>query len=214
MNPTEDLQQKIAEYRTEVTARRARAFVDCPDYPMGIEIGIELNPITPKTWTILHATGNRLICGGGEPLEGDLRSYIWYNSPHFSDNGRFLRVRKWWALLRWNVMLHRNRGADWYVACLALMGAELTRIVHETLADAPTGGRSTSPGPCMEAQFIGLFAKEYGWSAEYTRNQPLRKLFQLRRNFDTDDDDDGERRVRFEHLRKRNEQLQKENSHA
>ena len=203
---TKELREKIDEYRTEVTARRARAFVDCPDYALGIELG----SLTPRIWTMLHASGNRLICGG-EPLEGDIRNYIWFTSPLFTASGRFAKLRKWISLLRFNVMLRRKRGVDWYVACLALASCELSRIISDTLADAPIGGRSTSPGPCMEAQFIGLFAKEYGWSAEYTRNQPLRKLFQLRRKFDTDDDDDGERRVRFEHLRKRNEQLAKEN---
>ena len=205
-----DINVRIEEYRAEVIARRARAFVDCPDYALGIE----LKPITPKTWTMLHATGNRLICGGGPPLEGDFRNYVWFHSSRFTASGRFAKFKKWLALVPFNVMLRKRRGKDWYVACLALMGTELERIVIETLADAPTGGRPTSPGPCMEAQFIGLFAKEYGWSAEYTREQPLRKLFQLRRNFGAEDDDEAERRIRFQYLRERNAELAKEKETA
>lgn len=199
MDHTEELNRKIQEYRSAVIDRRARAFVDCPDYALGLE----LKPLTPKTWTMLHATGNRLICGG-QPLEGDLRNYIWFHSENYTIGGRFAKLRKWSALLRFNIMLRRRQSSDWYVACLALMGTELARIINDTLADAPKGGNPTSPGPCMEAQFIGLFAKEYGWNPEYTREQPLRKLFQLRRNFDQSDDDDGERAIRFNHLRQRN----------
>lgn len=162
---------------------------------------------------MLHATGNRLICSG-QPLEGDLRNYIWFHSPLFTDSGRFAKARKWAALLKFNVMLHRKRNADWYAACLALMETEIVRIISDALADAPTGGRATSPGPCMEAQFIGLFAKEYGWTPEYTSAQPLRKLFQLRRNFDHTGDDEGERRIRFAFLRERNAELAKERDAA
>lgn len=205
MEHTSELNRRINEYREETVARRARAFVDCPDYALGIE----LQPITPKTWTMLHATGNRLICGG-QPLEGDIRNYLWFHSPLFTDTGRFAKWRKWRALLRFNIMLHKKRSVEWYTACLALMETDLKRIIHEALADAPTGGKSTSPGPCMEAQFIGLFAKEHGWTPEYTRVQPLRKLFQLRRNFDQTDDDEAERRIRFQFLRERNEELAKE----
>lgn len=207
MTPTEELQEKIADYRAEVIARRARAFVDCPDYACGLEIA----PLTPKVWTMLHASGNRLICGGGEALESDLRNYVWFTSPLFTDRGPFRKLRKWLALIGFNGLLHHKRTEEWYIATLALFGVELSRIIAETLADAPTGGRSMSPGPCMEAQFIHLFAVEYGWTPEYTREQPIRKLLQLRRNFDTSDDDDGERRVRFEHLRKRNAALAEAN---
>jgi len=205
MNHTEELQQQIAEYRKEVTARRARAFIDCPDYLFKHE----LKPLTPKTWTMLHASGNRFLCGG-MPLEGDIRNYIWYSSPWFTMEGRFIKNRKWASLLWWNTILHSRKDEDWYVATLALAGAEIAGIVHETLADAPTGGKNTSPGPCLEAQFIHLCAVEYGWAPEYTREQPLKKLFQLRRNFDTTEDDEGERQIRFAHLRKINEEIRLE----
>ena len=157
---------------------------------------------------MLHASGNRFVTGG-QPLEGDVRQYIWYSSPLFAEKGRWVRVRKWRALLRFSMMMHHRKGADWYVASLALITSELARIIDETLADAPAGGGDGSPGPCLEAQLIHIFASHYHWPAEYTREQPMRKLFQLIRNF-TDDDDEGERRIKFAHLRQRNEELAKQ----
>lgn len=198
MDHTEELQQAIAEYRTATSARRARSFVDCGDCAAGINV----LPITPRTWTMLHATGNRLICGG-QPMEGDVRNYLWFHSPLFT-TGALARPLKWFALLRFSALLHRNKDEDWYCATLALITADLAAIVEEAVADAPSSGEGGAPGPCFEAQLIHIISAAYHWSPEYIREQPLRKLMQYVRCINPDDDDAGERRIKYAHLRKRN----------
>jgi hypothetical protein len=202
---TQQLRQRIAAHRASVSARRARAYVDCPDYVLGCAC----RPLTPPTWTMLHATGNRLATGG-VPLEGDLRNYLWFHSRLFLLAAwlpaLLARALKWLALLPFSVTLHRRRDPDWYAATLALAGAEIRAIIAEALADAPAGdGRDCAPGPCLQAQFEHFCAERYGWAPAFTSRQPLRRLFQLRRCLDAATDDDPEERaIRYAHLRERN----------
>lgn len=215
MDPTAQLQQAIADHRASVAARRARAYVDCPDTVLGFPV----RPLTAPVWTMLHATGNRLVCGG-VPLEGDLRNYLWFSSRLFSLSSGFRPLSsalKWLALLRFNLVLHqRPRDWHWYSATLALAGAELRAIIEEALADAPRGdGTDCAPGPCLQAQFEHFCAVTYGWSPAYTATVPLRRLFQFRRCLDTADADDPEERaIRFAHLKARNDALAAERGSA
>ncbi len=205
-DPTTELNQEIAAYRKATIERRARAFIDCPDHVMGIEV----LPITPRTWTMLTASGSRFMLGG-QPMEGDIRNYLWFHSrlfkvPRWVASASWL---KWFALLRFNVMLHRQKDVNWYCATVALAGSSIAGILDEAMADAAKGGAG-SPGPCLEAQLIHVCAKEYGWSPERTRETPLRYMFQYVRCMNPDDDDSGEQRVRFAHLEKWNAILQQQ----
>lgn len=204
MDHTTSLRSRIAAHRSEVAARRARAYVDCPD----LVLGFAVRPVSPASWTLLHATGNRLVTGG-TPLEGDLRNYLWFHSPLFALSrhltGWRLRLLKWVALLPFSILLHRRRDWHWYTATLALAGAEIKGHLHDALADAPVGNSDCAPGPCLQAQFEHWCALHYGWAPAITREQPLRQLFQLLRSAaKADDDDEGERQIRFAHLRERN----------
>ena len=202
MDPTDELQSQIDEYREATISRRARAFIDCPDTVAGMTV----RPITPRTWTMMHATGNRLICGG-QPMEGDIRNYLWFHSPLFTQSRFLARPMKWLALLGFSAVLHRRRGYDWYAATLALVGAQLAGIVQEAVADAPKGGGEGSPGPCLEAQITHVLSSAYHWPVEQIRALPLRHAFQLIRCINPDDDDEAERSIRFAHLRKRNAEM-------
>ncbi len=208
---TQQLRSRIAAHRAAVSARRSRAYLDCPDFVLGRAC----RPITAPTWTMLHATGNRLVMGG-VPLEGDLRNYLWFHSRLFALSAwlpaSLARVLKWFALLPFSAALHRRRDTDWYAATLAVAGAEARALIHEALADAPAGdGRDCAPGPCLQAQFEHFCAVTYGWSPAFTARQPLRRLFQLRRCIDAATDEDPEERaIRFDHLRQRNAQLRAE----
>jgi hypothetical protein len=203
-SPTNVLRDKIAAHRSGVSSRRARSYVDCPDEVLGMAV----QPLTPATWTLLHATANRVVTGE-VPLEPDIRNYLWFHSWLFP-LGRFfsgwrLRCLIWLALIRWYCGLRRG---NWYVEALALAGMEIRGLLEEALADAPAGGGDCAPGPCLQAQFEHFCATSYGWAPAFTSSQPLRRLFQLRRCLDASDaDDEGERQIRFAHLRERNEQL-------
>lgn len=208
-NPTAQLRRRISDHRAAVAARRARAYVDCPDYVLGLPV----RPLTPATWTLLHATGNRLVLGG-TPLEGDIRNYLWFHSRLFPLATRLphsaRQILKWLALLRLSAALRRRRDPDWYAATIATAGLELGAIIAEALADAPAAdGRSdVSPGPCLQAHFEHYCARTYGWAPQVASAMPLRRLFQLlRAGAPPDTDDPEERAIRYDHLRQRNEAL-------
>lgn len=220
ISATASLQSAIAAYRTEVAARRARAFVDCPDTVLGLNV----QPVTPPSWTLLQAIGSRLLTDE-IPLEGDIRNYLWFHSPLFAlaEGWRRIapkplaevghRLLKWFALLRFSALLHRQPDSDWYAATLATAVNEIRGILSDALADAPSGGRACAPGPCMEAQLIHFFSTQYRWSPERIRATPLRQLMQLvRAAAPADTDDEGERQIRFAHLRQRNAELEKSRS--
>jgi hypothetical protein len=170
MTPTESLQKAISEHREAVAARRARAFIDCPDYVLGMPV----RPVTPSSWTMLHAVGSRLLTDE-TPLEGDVRNYLWFHSRLFTLSPFWAPVLKWVALLRFSAVLHRRRNdVEWYVATIATAINDIRGILSDALADAPTGGRSCAPGPCMEAQLVHFCASTYGWSEASSRATPLR----------------------------------------
>lgn len=201
---TQQLREKLAAHRRAVSARRSRAYVSCPDRVLGLPV----QPITPPTWTLLHAIGSRFVLGG-TPLEGDIRNYLWFHSRLFPlaafVPAPVARLLKWFALLRFTVLLRRRRDPDWYVATLTLAGAEITGLLNDALADAPKGNTDCAPGPCLQAQFEHACASAYGWSPAFTSRQPLRRLFQLLRSAaPADTDDEAERAIRFAHLRDRN----------
>lgn len=206
MDHTAQLQQEIAEHRLAVSARRARAFIDCPDSVLGLNV----LPVTARTWTMLQAIGSRLLTGE-TPLEGDIRNYIWLHSPFQPVAARWPSLAgllKWCALLRFNMILHRQRDSDWHAATLATAANEIAGILSDALSDAPRGERACAPGPCLEAQLIHYCATAYHWPAERASTTPLRQLMQLvRAAAPADTDDEGERQIRFNHLRRRNAEL-------
>lgn len=203
MNHSEDLQEQIAEYRTANAARRARAFIDCPDYVLGLPV----RQMTLPTWTRLHACGSRFV-NGGVPLEGDIRNYLWFHSRLFT-TGIFAKPLKWLALLPFSAIVHRRRDEDYYCTVIAMGIVDIKNIIAETFEDAPRGKNrdGSAPPACLEAQLIHLFVKEYGWTTEKIRTTPLAQLLQLARCFSLDEDDEGERNIRFAHLKKRNDEL-------
>lgn len=205
MTPTEKLQREIADHRASVSARRARAFIDCPDYVLGMPV----RPVTPATWTMLQAVGSRLLTAA-TPLEGDIRNYLWFHSRLYMPTAWWTvpTFAKWGALFRFNTVLHQRSDVDWYAAVIATAANEIRGILSDAIADAPTGGRSCAPGPCLEAQLIHFCGSTYHWPAALTQRTPLRRLFQLVRSaLPANEDDEAERNIRFAHLRARNAEL-------
>lgn len=205
------LQQQIDEYRREAAKRRAAAFCDAPEAVLGTPV----LPLTPRTYSMLHAIGSPFVLGG-EKREGDVRNYLWFHSRFYGHyRSPFWRWRKWWALNRLTTLLtqpiHRLFGVasvDRYVAVLVMASNDIDQIIHEALADCPASeGRGRPCGATMEAQLCDLFKRRYGWDMEYTRNQPLKRLFQLYRAMEPDAEDAGERAIHREYLLKRNQEL-------
>lgn len=204
---TAELRARIDAHRRENASRRARAFVDAPERVLGVAV----RPVTPATWTLLQATGNRLL-SADTPLEGDVRNFVWFHSSLYMPE-RWWTVHnfaRWLALLPMSARLHSHKGIEWYCACVALAAADARRILHEAVVDSGGGeGRSgRAPGACLEGQMVHSFSKEYGWTREQIRQTPIAQLMQFRRSFDGEDTDDPvERDIRFDHLRRRNAEM-------
>ncbi len=213
---------ELVAYREAAARRRAAAFCDAPDYVLGIVV----QPLTPRTFSMLAAVGCHFVCGG-RPTEGDVRNWIWFHSPAWTNRqGAGWQRRKAAALrpflrqLDAHPLLRRltRRPLDLahYHAVMALAIADIRRLVEDAFADCPAGGPDVAPVATMEAQLTNTFAKAYGWAPERTRATPLRQLFQLVRCIQQanghDIADRGEQEIVAAHLRRRQAELDSENA--
>lgn len=208
----------LAAYRAASAVRRAEAFCDVPDFVLGTPC----QPLTPRTFSMLYAVRSRFLFGG-QPMEGDVRNYVWFHSPNYANCAapdwakrkvkvlgpltRQLRVERW---RRWFGL---SISAEHYAAGLALACSEINQIFDCAFADAPgASGTPRAPLATMEASLIHQFASAYNWSPERTSNTPLRQLFQLDRCLAASRGhevrDDGEDRILADHIRRRNEAIQ------
>lgn len=203
---------ELTEYRRATSLRHATAFCDAPDYVTGIQV----LPLTPRTWSMLYAINSRFV-HGGLIGEGDVRNFIWFHSPLYAD----LSVKGWQARkskalrpLEWMLTTHPLR--QWlvkpspsrYAAVLKIATDDIRQIFNQAFGAAETGhGRPTKPIASMEAQLIHAFALAYRWEPEKTRNYPLRKLFQLLRCIRASNGgetrDTGEEEILERHLQRR-----------
>lgn len=179
------LNKRIAEHRETVSRRRAEWFCPGPDFVLGIPC----DPITPRSYTMLQATESEFVLGG-TPLEGSIRNYVWFHSPHFvtADHPDVAKRRRL-ALApferqvlgpRWARLFLRRFKARRYTAILAMAIDDIAAIVRSTFIDVPSSSKDSGPSSgCLESQLIYLFARELGWVPERTSNTPLRRLFQL-----------------------------------
>lgn len=207
---------ELVQYRRDAARRRAAAFCDVPEYIVGIEV----QPITPRTFSMLLATGNRFIVGGN-PGEGDVRTYVWFHSAGYSHCGVAGWQKRKANALRPLTMLLTQPWRKWigipqsvgrYAAGLALAINDVNALVEEAFADsAARTGNPGAPLATLEAQLVHGFAAEYNWAPERTRNTPLRQLFQLHRCIRAahgeEVADAGEQDILAAHLRAKNAAL-------
>lgn len=202
----------LAEYRRVQAARRATAFIELTDRVCGIEC----QPLTPRTYSMLFATGSRFIFGGTS-VEKDVKQYLWFHSSLWCDDGHAdMRARYKQAMRFFNRLLVGRRGwtfrkvtIDEAAAVLAIAGTDIEALVSQAFADAPVGsGKPGRPVATLEAQLVHQFAQEYRWPQEQTSNTALRRLFQLHRCIRSargdDMDDEGEDQIKAAHYAQRN----------
>lgn len=221
---TEDVQDyrmrlpALVEYRAAATRRRATAFCDAPEYVVGIPV----MPLTPRTYSMLAAVGSHFVWGG-QPTEGDVRNYIWFHSRDWSHIGipgwQRKKARALRPLVRQLVNpVRRAMGFPLeigrYGATLALAIVDIHGLIVDAFADSPgPAGKGGEAVATLEAQMVNIFAQEYHWSADVTRNVPIRQLFQflrcLRSGRGEDIADRGEQQILSAHLRRRQELLDK-----
>jgi hypothetical protein len=202
-------------YREAASRRRAAAFCDAPDYVLGAEV----LPLTPRTFSMLLAVDSHFILGG-RATEGDVRNYLWFHSPRWCHSGvpgwqrrKAMALRPLFVELAspWRRRMGLPVDLPRYQAALALAVADIRRLVEDAFADCPAGGGDGVAIATMEAQLVTAFARELHWSADFTRNQPLRQLFQLLRCIRSargeDVNDRGEQEILAAHLRRRQDEL-------
>jgi hypothetical protein len=206
----------LLEYRAKVSRRRAAAFCDAPEYVLGSEV----RPLTPATFSMLHAVGNAFVTGA-RPEVSDVRDYLWFHSPLYGHCGvKDWRQRKRKALRRfgnqacapWRKWLGRAPDLNRFRAVMAMAVSEIEALVNDAFADAPPrSGTKTRPTASLEASLIDEFASSYRWEPERTRNTPLRQLFLLlrciRAGRGQEVGDDGENEIIYAHLRARNDAI-------
>jgi hypothetical protein len=218
---TTDQRLKLPElvaYREAASRRRAAAFCDAPDYVLGQEV----RPLTPRTFSMLVAVDCHFILGG-RATEGDVRNYLWFHSPRWCHAGtpgwqrrKAMALRPLFVELAspWRRRMGLPLDMARYAAALALAVADIRRIVEDAFADCPASGGDGAAIATLEAQLVAAFARELHWSPEYTRNQPLRQLFQLLRCVRAargeEINDRGEQEILAAHLRRRQDEIDKQ----
>jgi hypothetical protein len=194
----------VARYQT---SRRRAAAMCLPD---DLVMGLYLRPITPASFSMLLATGNAFTLAGIEPRIADIRDYIWFHSSGFTTDLTRAKAEKSAVMAK----LERHALPPWRAwrysrasrlsirsMAYALAGNQIAEIVAESFADAPppsSGGGGV--GASLEAQFIDLFAREYGWEPERISATPIRQLYQFLRCINPTDYDADEARIIAEDL--------------
>lgn len=203
----------LVEYRAAADVRRASAFCDVPEYVLGIEV----LPLTPRTFSMLYAVKSHFI-HGGQVTEGDVRNYLWFHSRLYAHCGvpdwqerkrQALRVLDRELNQPWRKFILMRPSLARYMAVLNLAIADIRGIIAEAFADSPPAYSSgETPIATLQAQVIHLFSELYGWAPEYTSAMPLRKLFQLQRCIRAARgrpiEDRGEQEIIADHLRRKN----------
>jgi hypothetical protein len=207
---------ELGEYLANTARRRAEAFCDAPQYVLGMEVG----PLTPRTYSMLYATRSAFVVGGSV-TERDVRNFVWFHSKLHCHYGKcYQGILKWWALRKlranlsplWCRLLRLKPPVHRYVATLAICSAEIQALVQEAFADSPPRSAGAQrPIACAQAYFVYEFAAACGWTPERTSNTPLRQLIQLHRCVKAargqEVQDDGEEQIEADYLRRRNIEL-------
>lgn len=175
----------VGELRRRIAVRRAHAMCD------GAEtvVGIVCRPLTLKTHSLLLAHRSAFLLGG-QPTEADVRNYLWFHSPIYTDSScPDWQAKKKQALARfeliamkpWRRWLLMRPDVNHYAAMLALAATDIRALRDFHFMDASAGDGRAAPCASLHAQFVASFAAAFGWLPEYTENIPLRKIFQLDR---------------------------------
>lgn len=125
--------------------------------------GIKVKQITPHLLTMLSASGNPFVCGG-VPLGVHVTQFLWLLSPDYSTSA--------WAMWRFR---RKVRKLD-----LVSLATSIQEFVQVTFMDQPNG-RLSVPYACSSAWIEHRMWKDYGWKWEYTKGQPLRRIYGLLR---------------------------------
>lgn len=199
----------LGAYRAQTAIRRAEAFCNVPEYVAGTRV----KPLTPATFSMLHATRSGFLTGRQVRVE-DVINYLWIHSRGHVCTGVFgYGLRKKWALRRfrfemgqpWMKWIGRKPDRARAIGVLNIAIAEIRQTLDDAFADSPApSARPSKPIATLEAFFVHEFATAYNWPPEKTRHFPLRQLVQLHRCIRSargdELSDEGEDKILADHM--------------
>lgn len=156
----EDVAAEIAAKRIEDKEARTCALLgvaeDCADQPT--------NPLTARKMLLLEYAGNAFMCGG-EVTPADVIQFLWVISPEYSAN------------LKEATEFARKIGKIQFAPAAESIKRWLELQLLDIPAGRPTGKIS---GRVWLAQYVDLFAHQYGWSDDQILDTPILRLGQYK----------------------------------
>ena len=156
----EDVAAEIAAKRIEDKEARTCALLgvaeDCADLPA--------NPLTARQMLLLEYAGCAFMCGG-EVTPGDVVQFLWVISPEYSTD------------VKEATAFSRKIGGIQFTSAAESIKRWLELQLLDIPAGRPTGKIS---GRVWLAQYVDLFAHQYGWSDDRILDTPILRLGQYK----------------------------------
>lgn len=151
--------------------------------------GFQVQPMTMRHVLALRMAGSAFFCGGTLPDEFDAFGFIWLLSPLYDPANakrketmlaaceKFMPpTRRLWQSRK----RHQARKAKRFEAFMSAL-KEVQGFIYETFMDQPpSSGEGQAKAYYSDAAaLVDQFGSEYGWTADYTLDLPLKVAFQL-----------------------------------
>lgn len=193
-----DLLDQIPGYREALEVEREQretAFIDAPE----LVCGVAVLPLTPRHVLILDGIGCPIF--RGLPMTPvDIARMMWVISTDFTEH---VTIRSRWDRYR----MTRRVAEIGYGELLQALG----KYVDDAFADSPAGNGGEKAFSSWVASYVHVLAARYGWEDGKILNTPLKRVFQLLRHIQRDNNPDAificrSDKVRSAWLRSLNEQ--------
>jgi hypothetical protein len=128
-------------------------------------------PLTLRHYLILRLSKSPLL-SGATPSPDQLAAFLWVVSPGYRPDGLWARGQ----------FLRRVRKVIRHLSDAAAVVDAARSYVAEAWMDSSGGESRTVDSAAYYSDAAGLcslFAREFGWSVEYTMARPLKQLFQM-----------------------------------
>lgn len=153
---TPDEERQLAEIAHNQNKIRAESFIRGVEYPF--EIGVEVLPLTLRSFNLLRFSGNSFILGG--PIdETDITQFLF--------------------LLRKDQKLSLKEIALKVVGNETVLANQIFAFIDDAFTDAQEGGDGAGVAwTNFEFQAVHLLASNYHWDESQILDLPLARLFQ------------------------------------
>ena len=148
---------------------REESYLPCPQFICGIP----LKQITPRILAVLFRIETPFF-GDGAVEETHILQFLW--ACH-AENPMREEPKRWFGKTA-----RQRFDASLGAFDFAKAEDEIWQFLEHTFLDAPDGGPTSRPYVCSIASMeYSMACKPFYWSREYTLDQPLRIIYQLRK---------------------------------